>query len=61
MTISEKQLKANRENAKKGGVNTKKGKIKSRLNAVKHGMLLTSQVVLPGEDVRSLADFRRQK
>ncbi|MFC1906242.1 hypothetical protein ACFLV9_00130 [Chloroflexota bacterium] len=58
MAISEKQHRANKENAKKGGVKTKKGKIKSRLNAIKHGMLLTSQILLEGEDVKTLATFR---
>ena len=58
MSISEKQLKANRENAKKGGVKTKDGKFKSRLNAVKHGMLLSSQMIIPGEDVEELASFQ---
>ncbi|MFC1957264.1 hypothetical protein ACFLX0_00390 [Chloroflexota bacterium] len=51
MAISEKQHRANRENAKKGGVKTKEGKSKSRLNAVKHGMILTSQMLLKGEDI----------
>jgi hypothetical protein len=37
--ISEKQLKANRENAKKGGVKTPKGKAVSKYNAMKHGIL----------------------
>lgn len=58
MAISEKQLKANRENAKKGGVKTKEGKLRSRLNAVKHGMLLTSQILLPGDDDKEMAEFR---
>ncbi|MFC1953251.1 hypothetical protein ACFLWR_03880 [Chloroflexota bacterium] len=58
MAISEKQLKANKENAKRGGVKTKEGKSKSRLNAVKHGLLLTSQILLPGEDDKEMAQFR---
>jgi len=38
MVISEKQLDANRKNAKKGGVKTEQGKAISRLNAEKHGI-----------------------
>ena len=58
MSISKKQLKANRENAKKGGVKTKKGKLKSRLNAVKHGLLLRNEILLPGEDASEFAEFQ---
>jgi hypothetical protein len=58
MSISKKQLEANRENAKKGGVKTEKGKLKSKLNAIKHGMLLTKEILLPGEDVSEFVEFR---
>ena len=37
--ISQKQLKANRENGKRGGVKTDDGKAISKYNAVKHGIL----------------------
>ena len=37
--ISEKQLVANRENAKKGGVKTNEGKEISKFNALTHGIL----------------------
>ena len=37
--ISEKQLKANQENGKKGGVKTNEGKETSKYNALKHGIL----------------------
>ena len=37
--ISDKQLEANRENAKLGGVKTEEGKAVSRLNAIKHSIL----------------------
>lgn len=37
--ISEKQLKANQENGKKGGVKTDEGKEVSKYNALKHGIL----------------------
>jgi len=38
-TISEKQLRANQQNAKKGGVRTLEGKEISKCNAFKHGIL----------------------
>ena len=47
--VSEIQLIANRQNAKKGGVKTEEGKAVVRFNALKHG-LLSQRVVLPGED-----------
>ena len=47
--VSEKQLLANRENAKLGGVKTEAGKEVVRLNAVTHG-LLTKEALLAGED-----------
>lgn len=40
--ITEKQLEANRENSKLGGVKTEEGKEVSRFNAVKHGILKES-------------------
>lgn len=36
---SQKQVRANRENGKKGGVKTDKGKAVSKYNALKHGIL----------------------
>ena len=51
---SEKQIKANRENAKKStGPRTNGGKTRTAKNALKHG-LLAQDAVLPGEDP---ADF----
>ena len=47
--VSEKQLEANRENAKLGGVKTEEGKAVSKYNALKHG-LLSDRVLLPDED-----------
>lgn len=47
--LSDKQRKANQENAKKGGVKTEAGKEISKYNAIKHG-LLSEKVVLPEED-----------
>ena len=57
MVISEKQLKANKKNAKKGGVKTEEGKSRSSLNAMKHGLLLSSQLALPGEEVNVLGEL----
>ncbi len=36
---TQKQIEANRENAKKGGVKTDEGKAVSKYNAIKHGIL----------------------
>ena len=44
---SDRQLRANRRNAKKGGVKTLEGKLVTRMNACKHGGLSNS--VLDGE------------
>ena len=51
--ISQKQLEANRENAKLGGVKTEEGKAVSKYNAIKHG-LLSEEVLLDGEDEKKL-------
>ena len=40
MTISQKQLEANKKNAQKGGVKTTEGKAIVKYNALKHGMRL---------------------
>ena len=47
--VSQKQLEANRENAKLGGVKTEEGKAISKYNAIKHG-ILSKEVLLKGED-----------
>jgi len=57
--ISQKQLEANRENAKLGGVKTEEGKAISRYNAIKHG-LLTKMVLLPSEDENALIEINKQ-
>lgn len=49
---SQKQIDANRENGKLGGVKTDEGKTVSRYNAIKHG-LLSEEVLLDGEDEKS--------
>jgi len=51
--ISDKQLQANRANAKKGGVKTPEGKAVSRYNAIKHG-LLSQEVILSDENQEEL-------
>ncbi len=61
---SEKQAKANRQNALKStGPKTSEGKAVARYNATKHG-LLSREVLLPGEDedaLRELGDILREE
>jgi hypothetical protein len=57
--VSEKQLEANRENAKMGGVKTEEGKAISKYNAVKHG-LLSEQVLMEKEDENLLLELEKQ-
>lgn len=57
--ISQKQLEANRENAKLGGVKTEGGKAVSKYNAIKHG-LLSKEVMLEGEDEESLIELGKK-
>ena len=57
--ISEKQLEANRENAKLGGVKTQEGKEISKMNALKHG-LLSKMVLIEGEDEQSFIELGKQ-
>mgnify|MGYP000844251764 CR=1 FL=1 len=53
---SQKQIEANRQNAKLGGVKTEEGKVVNKYNALKHGVL--SKDVLPkGEDEKSLEEL----
>lgn len=59
MTISEKQLEANRKNGKLGGVKTDAGKSVSRLNALKHG-LLSEVILLPEEDEAALLELGKK-
>lgn len=59
MTVSEKQLEANRLNALKStGPRTEAGMAISSKNAIKHG-LLASEVVIPGEDPSEFDSFRQ--
>jgi len=57
--VSQKQLEANRENAKLGGVKTEEGKAVSRYNAIKHG-LLSKEVLLDGEDEEALLELEKR-
>ena len=59
MTISDKQLEANRKNAKLGGVKTEEGKAVSSLNALKHG-LLSEVILLPEEDEALLLELGKR-
>mgnify|MGYP001562873861 CR=1 FL=1 len=56
---SQKQIYANRENGKKGGVKTEEGKAVSKYNAIKHG-ILSKEVLLEGEDEKSLVELGRR-
>ena len=56
---TEKQIEANRENAKLGGVKTEEGKAVSRYNAIKHG-LLSREVLLEGEDEGILIEMGKK-
>ena len=57
MTVSEKQLKANRQNARKGGVKTPEGLAVSKYNALKHGLLAKEIVVDVGEGAECREEF----
>ncbi|PWB38374.1 MAG: hypothetical protein C3F02_04365 [Parcubacteria group bacterium] len=57
--VSQKQLEANRENAKLGGVKTEEGKEVSRYNAIKHG-LLSKEVLLSDEDEKNLEELGKR-
>ena len=56
---SQKQIEANRENAKLGGVKTEEGKAVSKYNALKHG-LLSKEVLLDGEDEKTLIEIGKR-
>lgn len=57
--LSQKQLEANRENAKLGGVKTEEGKAVSKYNALKHG-ILSQEILLEGEDEDSLIELGKK-
>jgi hypothetical protein len=57
MTISKKQLEANKQNAKKGGVKTEEGKAIVKYNALKHGLLAKEVVITIGEGAENPEEF----
>jgi len=57
MTVSEKQLEANRQNALKGGVKTPEGKEIVKYNALKHGLLAKEVVITVGDGAEDPAEF----
>ena len=56
---SQKQIQANRENGKKGGIKTNEGKEISKYNAMKHG-LLSEQVLLDEENGNALLNMENK-
>lgn len=56
---SQKQIDANRENGKKGGVKTEEGKLISRYNAMKHG-LLSEEILMEGENDAVLLELEKK-
>jgi len=54
--VSQKQIEANRQNAKLGGVKTEEGKAISRYNAIKHG-LFSNKVLIKGEHQAELEEL----
>jgi len=57
--MTQKQLEANRENGKRGGVKTEEGKAVSKYNAIKHG-LLSKEVLLDDEIGADLVSLGRK-
>lgn len=57
--VSQKQLQANRRNAKLGGVKTEEGKAVSKYNALKHG-LLSQEVLLDDDDENALIELGKR-
>jgi hypothetical protein len=57
MTVSQKQLEANRKNAPEGGVKTPEGKAIAKYNALKHGLLAKEVVVTVGEGAEDPTEF----
>ncbi len=57
MTVSKKQLKANKKNAQKGGVKTPEGKAIVKYNALKHVLLAKEVVITVGEGAESPEEF----
>jgi len=58
VTVSKKQLAANKKNAKKGGVKTPEGKAVVKYNALKHGLLAKEIVITVGEGAENPEEFQ---
>jgi len=58
--VSQKQIQANKNNAKLGGVKTQQGKEATRFNALQHGILRTSISEYEKFDYESLFDSLKQ-
>ena len=57
MTVSEKQLQANKKNAQKDGAKTPEGKAIVKYNALKHGLLAKEVVITIGEGAENPEEF----
>jgi hypothetical protein len=57
MTVSEKQLEANKQNALKGGVKSEEGKAIVKYNALKHGLLAKEVVITAGDGAENPEEF----
>jgi len=57
MTVSKKQLEANKKNAQKGGVKTQEGKAIVKHNVLKHGLLAKEAVITVGEGAENPEEF----
>lgn len=55
--VSQRQLEANRQNAKLGGVKTEEGKAISRFNALKYGILSKEAVITKGDGKENRKEF----
>ena len=54
---SERQREANRRNGRLGGPKSQRGKRRSRMNSLRHGLTSTTLVVLPEEDGREYEEI----
>ena len=57
--VSQKQIEANRQNAKLGGAKTEEAKAVSRYNAIKHG-ILSENVLFKDEDENELIELGKR-
>jgi hypothetical protein len=57
MTVSKKQLEANKKNALKAGVKTAEGKAIVKYNALKHGLLAKEIVIVVGDGAENPEEF----